>query len=111
MNRSRKFQLALALISVCIFTPLLFAGSGKYKMELQFEIDTKRSQLWWNAHRDRLGQGPVKPTHVAIFHIRRPHVDMPSGPSGIFQILKTSAGKSLSEQQQKFLTVSDAITW
>jgi len=101
----------MVLISVCIFTPLLFAGSGKYEMKLKFEIDTKRPQLWWDAHRDKSGQGPVKPTHVAIFHIRRPHVDMPSGFSGILQILKTSAGQSLSQQQQKFMTASDAITW
>jgi hypothetical protein len=48
---------------------------------------------------------------VAIFHIRRPHVDMPSGYPGILQILKTSAGQTLSQQQQKFLMASDAITW
>jgi len=111
MNRSRKFQLALALISVCIFTPLLFAGSGKYEMKLQFEIDPNRPQLWRGTHPDKSGQGPVKPTHVAIFHIRRPHVDMPSGYPGILQILKTAAGQSLSEQQQEFITASDAITW
>jgi len=36
---------------------------------------------------------------------------MPSSHDGILQILKTSAGQSLSQQQQKFLTASDAITW
>jgi hypothetical protein len=34
---------------------------------------------------------------------------MPAGP-GILQMLKTSAGQSLSQQQRKFLTASDAIS-
>lgn len=106
-----KKQLVLTLISVSILPPLLLAGSGKYEMKLQFEIDPNRPQLWRGTHPDKSGQGPVKPTHVAIFHIRRPHVDMPSGYPGILQILKTAAGQSLSEQQQKFMTASDAITW
>jgi hypothetical protein len=106
-----KKQLVLTLISVSMLPPLLFAGSGKYEMKLQFEIDPNRSQRWRGAHPDKSGQGPVKPTHVAIFHIRRPHVDMPSGYPGILQILKTSAGQTLSQQQQKFLTASDVITW
>ena len=110
MNRSRKFQLALALISVCIFTPLLSAGSGKYEMKLQFEIDNNETRRWIGS-RSKVGKGPIKPTHVALFHIRRPHKDMPSGLSGILQIQKTAAGQSLSEQQQKFMTASDAITW
>jgi hypothetical protein len=36
---------------------------------------------------------------------------MPSSHEGIVQILRTSAAKSLSEKQRKFLTGSDAITW
>jgi hypothetical protein len=110
MIRSKK-KFVLTLISVCMLTPLLFAGSGKYEMKLQFEIDTKSSRLWLGTRPNTSGQGPVKPTHVALFHIRRPHVDMPSGLPGILQILKTAAGQSLSQQQQKFLTASDAITW
>lgn len=94
-----------------MLTPLLFAGSGKYEMKLQFEIDPNRSQLWLGTHRITSGQGPIKPTHVAMFHIRRPHVDMPTDNPGILKILKTAAGQSLSEQQQKFLAASDAITW
>jgi len=108
---SLKKQVVLTLISVSMLPPLLFAGSGKYEMKLQFEIDPNRPQLWRGTHPDKSGQGPVKPTHVAIFHIRRPHVDMPSGYPGILQILKTAAGQSLSEQQQEFITASDAITW
>jgi hypothetical protein len=111
MNHSRKFQLVLALISICILTPTLIAKYSEDEIKLKFEIDDKKSQLWLSGRPKQLGQGPIKPTHVAIFHIRRPHVDMPSGHSGILQILKTSAGQSLSQQQQKFLTASDAITW
>jgi len=101
----------MVLVSVCIFTPLLVAKSGEYETKLKFEIDTKRSQLWLGSRPDTSGQGPVKPTHVAVLHIRRPHEDMPNSHEGILEILKTSAGKSLSQQQQKFLTASDAITW
>jgi len=106
-----KKQFVLTLISVSMLPPLLFAGSGKYEMKLQFEIDPNRPQLWRGTHPDKSGQGPVKPTHMAIFHIRRPHIDMPSGYPGILQILKTAAGQSLSQQQQKFMTASDAVTW
>jgi hypothetical protein len=106
-----KKQFVITLISVCMLTPLLFADSSKYEMKLQFEIDTKSSQSWLGAQHGTSGQGPVKPTHVALFHIRRPHVDMPSGLHGILQILKTPTGQSLSQQQQKFMTASDAITW
>lgn len=111
MIRSRKCQFVLALISICIFSPILIARSGEYETKLKFEIDNKRSQLWLSGRPNTRGKGPVKPTHVAVLHIRRPHKDMPSGHDGILQMLKTSAGQSLSQQQQKFLTASDAITW
>ncbi len=111
MNTSRKFQLALALISVYIFSPVLIAKSSDDETKLKFEIDNKKSQRWMGPHPGERGQGPIKPTYVAILHIRRPHMDMPSAPDGIQQILKTSAGQSLSQQQRKFLTASDAIIW
>jgi len=101
----------MVLVSVCIFTPLLVARSGEYETKLKFEIDNKRSQLWLGSRPFNSGQGLVKPTHVAVLHIRRPHEDMPNSHEGILEILKTSAGKSLSQQQQKFMTASDAITW
>jgi hypothetical protein len=87
------------------------AEPNEAKTELKFEIDNVRSQLWLSDRSDKPGQGPVKPTHVAILHIRRPHMDMPLSHEGVLQILKTSAGESLSQQQRKFLTASDAITW
>jgi hypothetical protein len=110
MSRSRKYQFMLAIVSICIFSPILIAKSSEDETKLKFEIDNKKSQQWLS-DRNRSGEGPIKPTHVAIFHVRRPHVDMPSGHPGILQILKTSAGQSLSQQQQKFLTASDTITW
>ena len=93
-----------------MLTPLLSAGSGKYEMKLQFEINNNETRHW-SGGRNKSGQGPIKPTHVALFHIRRPHVDMPSDLPGILKILKTTTGQSLSQQQQKFMTASDAITW
>ena len=110
MNCSRKFQFVLTLISVCIFTPLLAAKTSDDETQLKFEIENKKSQQWLSG-RNRSGQGPIKPTHVAILHIRRPHKDMPSGDRGILEILKTSAGQTLSRQQRQFLSASDAITW
>ena len=111
MNRSIKRQFVMVLVSVCIFAPLLVAKSGDYETKLKFEIDNKKSQSWKGDHPGRRGQGPIKPTHVAVLHIRRPHEDMPSSYDGILQILKTSAGQSLSQQQRKFLSASDAISW
>jgi hypothetical protein len=110
MIKLKKAQVIIVLISVCTCGFLTAAGPNVAETKLKFEIDNKITQQWLSGH-NRLGQGPIKPTYVAIFHIRRPHVDMPSGQSGILQILKTSAGQSLSQQQQKFLTASDAITW
>ena len=111
MIKFKKAQIIIVLILVCTCGFLTAGEPNVTKTELKFEIDNTKSQSWWGAHRGTLGQGPIKPTYVAIFHIRRPHVDMPSGQQGILQILKTSAGQSLSDQQQKFMAASDAITW
>ena len=111
MIRSRKCQFVLALISVCIFTPLLAAKTSENETRLKFEIDNNKSQSWKGDRPGRRGRGPIRPTHVAELHIRRPHEDMPSSHDGILQILKTSAGQSLSQQQRNFLSASDAIAW
>jgi len=111
MNRLKR-QFVLALISVCIFTPLLVAKISENETQLKFEIENNKSQAWITDRAGRKpGRGPINPTHVAILHIRRPHKDMPSSHEGILEILKTSAGQILSQQQRKFLSVSDAITW
>jgi len=43
MIRSRKCQFVLALISICIFSPILIARSSEDETKLKFEIDNKRS--------------------------------------------------------------------
>jgi hypothetical protein len=111
MIKLKKTQIIIVLISVCTCGLSPAAKPNEAKIELKFEIDNNKSNLWLSRRPDKQGQGPIKPTHVAILHIRRPHMDMPPGPDGVQQILKTSAGQSLSQQQRKFLTSSDAITW
>jgi hypothetical protein len=111
MNLSRKHQFMLALISVCIFTPLMGAKPSENETRLKFEIENKQLKKWITDRGGRGGRGPIKPTHVAVLHIRRPHEDMYVGHEEILEILKTSAGQSLSTQQRKFLTASDAIIW
>jgi hypothetical protein len=111
MIRLKTTQIIIVLILACTISPLTGAEPNEAKTELKFEIDNVRSQLWLSDRSDKPGQGPIKPTHVAILHIRRPHMDMPLSHEGVLQILKTSAGESLSQQQRKFLTASDAITW
>ena len=110
MIHSRKCQFVLALISVCIFTPLLLAETSEDETKLKFEINNDKSQLWLSSRPDTPGQGPIKPTHVAVLYIRRPN-ELSRGHKEILQILNTSAGRSLSEQQRKFLSTSSALTW
>lgn len=100
----------MVLISVCIFTPLLLAETSEDETKLKFEINNDKSQLWLSIRRDTPGQGPIKPTHVAVLYIRRPN-KLSRGHEEIRQILNTSAGRSLSEQQRKFLSASSALTW
>ncbi|MGD8501929.1 MAG: hypothetical protein PVJ86_14855 [Phycisphaerales bacterium] len=111
MIRSRKHQFVISFILACLCTTAVGAELNEAKTDLIFEINNKKSQAWLIDRSRRGGRGPIRPTHVAVFHIRRPHEDMPSSHEGILKILKTSAGQSLSQQQQKFLTASDALTW
>jgi len=110
MIRSRKYQFMLVIISICIFSPILIAKSSEDETKLKFEINNDKSQLWLSIRRDTPGQGPIKPTHVAVLSIRRPN-ELSRGHEEIRQILNTSAGRSLSEQQRKFLSASSALTW
>ncbi len=113
MIKSRKIQLLLmVLISVCTCSLVLGAEPKKAETELKFEIDSKRPQLWIKDRPGQIpGRGPIKPTHVSVFHIRRPSSGLPKSHEGILQILNTSAGQSLSEKQRQFLTASDAVVW
>ena len=111
MIKSIKTQIIIVLISVCTCSFLTATEPNEAKTELKFVVDDNKSQSWLGDRLGNPGQGPIKPTYVAILNIRQPHMDMPSAPDGIQQILKASAGRSLSQQQRKFLTASDAITW
>lgn len=112
MIKSRKHQLlVMVLISVCTCNLVLGAEHKKAETELKFEIDSKKTQLWIKARPGQIpGRGPIKPTHVSVFHIRRPSSGLPKSHE-ILQVLNTSAGQSLSEKQRQFLTASDAVVW
>jgi hypothetical protein len=111
MIKSIKTQIIIVLISICTCSFLTAAEPNEAETKLQFVIDNNKSQLWLGGRPDIKGQGPIKPTYVAILYIQQPNYNMPSGPDGIQQILNTSVGQSFSQQQRKFLTASDAITW
>lgn len=111
MIRSKKCQFVLILISFCIITPILIAKPNKDEIQLKYETNKEKPQLWIIHPTKTPGHGPIKPTHVAVLHIRRPHEDMYVSHEEILEILKTSAGQTLSQQQRNFLSVSDAFAW
>jgi hypothetical protein len=113
MIQSRKSRLAIGLILACTCGLALCAEPDETKTNLKFEINNKESQGWIGDNHNNPGRGPIKPTRVAVFHIRRPsdRDRFPWDPGGILQILRSPAGESLSEQQRQFLTASDAIVW
>lgn len=111
MIRSKKSLFVISLILTCISASLWSAEPNEAKIDLTFETNNKKAQLWIGRPLNGPGRGPIRPSHVAILHIRRPHIDMPISHEGILQILSTPAAKALSEQQRKFLTSSDAVTW
>ena len=112
MISSRRVQLIMFLSAVCACGLALCAEPNEAKTELKFEINSKKSLLWATDRAGRRpGRGPIKPTHVSVFHIRRPSSGLPKSHEGILQILNTSAGQSLSEKQRQFLTASDAVVW
>lgn len=110
MIKSRKSQLVIGLIVACTCGLALCAEPNETKTDAKFEINNKKSQPW-RGTRGGPGRGPVKPTHVATFHVRQPNYYLPTDYEGLLQILKTSTGKSLSEQQRQFLSASDAMVW
>ena len=111
MIRSKRYKFVSSLVLTCICTASFGAEQNEFETQLKFGTNTRKSQLWISRRSNTPGRGPIKPSHVAVFHIRRPSLDMPIGPDGIQQILNTSTGKSLSERQREFLKVSDALTW
>lgn len=106
MIKSRKLKLVMVLLLACICAPLSGAEANEAKTEMKFEINEEKSQPWISGTRRR-AKGPIKPTHVAVFYIRPSN--LPEGHEDILQILNTSGGKTLSENQRHFLTASDAV--
>lgn len=108
MISSRKCQLVIAVISVCICSLALCQEPNAPRTELKFEI-SKDEKAWIQDSSYRPGVGPIKPTHAAEFHLRDPgphtqldlHFSFKSVP-------KTKAGESLSQAQRDFLIGSDA---
>lgn len=111
MNRSIKYQFVIGLILVCISVSLCGSESNKVKINPKFETNNKKSQLWISHASQIRGRGPIKPSHVAVFHIRQPHYNILNKNDEILQILQNTAGQNLSQQQQKFLNASDSIAW
>lgn len=110
MIRSRKHQFIISFILACVCATAVGAEPNEAKTDLIFEINNKKTQPWIANSDGRGAIGPIKPKHVAVFYIRKPN-RLFTGSEAIFNILKTYIGKSLSEQQRKFLTGSDALVW
>lgn len=110
MIKSRKHKLIAILTLVCTCSLVIASEPNEVKTELKFEVDNSKMREWV-VDRDRDVVGPVRPTHVAVFNIQRPCENLPRGPEGIIEILKTPTGRTLSEKQRQFLTSSDALVW
>lgn len=108
---SKKSLLTISFILSCISVSLWSAEPNEAKIGLTFETNHKKAKGWISHRTNKPGRGPIRPSHVAVLHNRRPHIDMPISHEGILEILRTPAAKGLSEQQKKFLTASDAVTW
>ncbi len=110
MIKSKKLQFITFILIACICAPSLGADPNKAKTEFKFEIINEEDHLW-RSDRGRRAIGPIKPTHMAVFYIRRPNYSEILSPrnEGISKILNTSAGKTFSEKQRNFVLASDAI--
>ena len=111
MIRSRRTRLAISLIFACTAASMCGAEPNEPQVDLKFETNNEKSQLWIRRRPNELGRGPIKPTHVAVLYIRRPSQGFPKSQAQMMEILDTPSGKSLSEQQREFLTASDALGW
>lgn len=107
MITSRKAQLTIGLLLIYACSPALCSESRQTETGVRFEAN-KKSQPWTNRH-NRSGQGPVEPTHVAVFHVRSLGHYVQRDDRGVLQMLNTATGRSLSKLQQQFLGVSDSF--
>jgi hypothetical protein len=111
MIKSRKVQLITVSLLTCICAPVL----GQYRLTktpLSFEIKSEEQQ--WKVEGNRIGKGPIKPTHVAELFLPYSDEYVPnSNPQRIVRMLKTPSGQTISSEQRVFLsasTVKDAIS-
>ena len=111
MIRSRRTRLAISVILTCMTASMWGAEPNEPQVDLKFETNNDKSQLWIRRRPNELGRGPIKPTHVAVLYIQRPNQGFPKSQAEMREILNTPSGKSLSERQRDFLTASDALGW
>ncbi len=104
----RKCQLFFGLAILLVCTPVLCQEPNETKTELQFEINNEEQP--WMTDQGSFGQGPIRPTHVAVLLVRQPHY-MPNfnQPAVIDKILNTPAGKLMSQKQRDFIPVTRAF--
>jgi hypothetical protein len=111
MISSRIRQLAIVLMLAWLCIPALSQEPNQPKPELQFETSGEE-RPWVRDSKDRPGSGPIKPTCAAEFLLYRAPAHSPQADLRTMRtILKTEAGRSLSEIQRDFLTKSDALVW
>jgi len=111
MVRSRRTRLAISVILTCVTASMWGAEPNEPQVDLKFETNNEKSQLWIRRRPNELGRGPIKPTHVAVLYIQRPNQGFPKSQAEMTEILDTPSGKLLSERQREFLKASDAMGW
>ena len=102
MIKSRKLQLLIALILVCICVPLLGTEPNEAETELKFEIRSDRpSQMLIR----RSLRPPYGSTHYAVLFIRGRGGDLGRLPTkSVDAILATSAGRAMSQKQRDLVS-------
>lgn len=108
MIESRNSRFVVGLILVCTCGLALCSEPRQTRTGLRFVVNDKESLRWFN-DRMQSGRGPVEPTHVAVFHVRRSGLHIQRDYKGVLQMAQTSAGKSLPKLQQQFLSASDSF--
>ena len=118
MFSSRKIKFVIIFIAAFICVQLFASEPNEPnepntpKTDLKFEINKDIFYSWYNNHATEKGQGPIKPTYVAVIYIPESLRDnMPEDYDGIVQILNTSTARAFSEKQREFLKTSSAVVW
>jgi hypothetical protein len=111
MIKSRKHQLVVVLLLACTCAPVL----GQYRLtKTPLNLEIKSEEQEWKVEGNRIGKGPIKPTHVAELFLPYSDEYVPnSNPQRIMRMLRTAPGQSMSSEQRSFLsasTVRDAVS-